>query len=514
MNLKYYLIKAHKFLVSNKVFVLLAASLYILLSISTVASHKSFDPYGLNSWLAAVVLYGLAVYTFLLPVFAYKKIKNDILDKKSVVQLIFKNTGRILKATLVLFTYFALYVGVLYLVFDVLLHVNFVQDALAETKDNHGFGFYPANAIFWVITTIFVVPFYFFSIFYFIEKQGVWLSLKRSVQSVFRHDAFFVPLLMIYGFYIFVCALFLPEGNYYFLFLKGILDAYLETLIIVAVLLLYKNHYEVEEAIKSVTIEQMSKGARWSLVGAFIVLAEIVLFLILAYLSAFFSWSDDATGVGVIIYLPIALSVPVLSILFFRKRSKAVIGSFLTGTVVLLIGVFVGFGLLPEEQSQQQTVTTTHTKLTSENLLKAINNKRKENNFKPLAYDPSTCSLAKSRVNEIVEKGVGLYGNSASFQRAIDRMFREDTSIDAQKSPDWYNEYLTYEETVEDSIRIWESGDAKLLFNDKQYQYGCVAVKDGFAIIIVSFYYSSELQTKPEDINTPLDYEEINTTLL
>lgn len=160
------------------------------------------------------------------------------------------------------------------------------------------------------------------------------------------------------------------------------------------------------------------------------------------------------------------------------------------GVMGLVIGGLSLLAITPKEEESVPTMSVGS--FSNTELFSAINKEREGNKVNKLVNEESSCAIAKARVHEINEKGIGIFGQAASFQRTIDKVFKEDSSLIAD-SPNWYVELVTYQETVTDAIDTWSQGEAKALFTDSRYKVGCVAEENGFAIVILG----SNEQTAP-----------------
>ena len=141
-----------------------------------------------------------------------------------------------------------------------------------------------------------------------------------------------------------------------------------------------------------------------------------------------------------------------------------------------------------------QKVAPTSSALNEDDLLKAINTERRKNNIGTLVTDESSCKIAELRAHDVAND-INVFGSSASFQRAIDTAFEENPSLDVESTPDFYNELLTYEASIEDAITDWKTSEASMLFTDSDLAVGCVAFKDGYGIVIVGSYSDEQVPT-------------------
>ena len=99
------------------------------------------------------------------------------------------------------------------------------------------------------------------------------------------------------------------------------------------------------------------------------------------------------------------------------------------------------------------------------------------------------------------DKGINIFGQSASFQRTTDRVLKENSSL-VPNSPDWYQEYLTYEETTEEALMKWESEESELLTSTKS-EVGCVAEFEGFAVVVTGYWNE---KSDDKDTSEPATY--------
>jgi hypothetical protein len=184
--------------------------------------------------------------------------------------------------------------------------------------------------------------------------------------------------------------------------------------------------------------------------------------------------------------------------------------------ILLLLLITSGYGLLlfapggtlsKEEIAGEFATPTPAVRLSEKALFDAINDQRKAYGFFLLKHEESTCAIAKARVSEVYEQGVAIFNNSASFQRTIDKVIREDDSIDLNTLPDSYREYITYAASVEDAMQEWITGDQSLFLN-AEYKYGCVAEKDGYAVIMVGY---DEYRHEQDEPDTETETDAIDT---
>lgn len=271
--------------------------------------------------------------------------------------------------------------------------------------------------------------------------------------------------------------------------------------------LLYTNimlargkHARIEKVkrIKDKNEIKISKKKFWISTSIYTVFSQ--LFLFLGIVSIFMVVPESETIIGVLA-LTYLLTAIVAAILPFMLRKKNV---FVKRILLLPIISFILFLAIlpilvlsvPEENNSVQNEGITL--LSKKELFDAINAKRKENGVGELGYDESTCALAIRRVNDINEKGIAMYGNPASFQRAIDSVFEENPTINWEESPDSYQEFLTYQETVQDAIEEWEEYDARILLSADNYKFGCVAEKNGYGVVIVGIMSNEKTDDQTE----------------
>lgn len=261
MNIKVavdYLIKAHNFLIENKLFYLYGLLIYLTLSIPTVFISNSFDPYGMMSLLGLVLGYFWVGYAVLLPVFIYKKTNDEKIGIPQVTKIILSNIKKIIIFSFLVVCILGLLVLLLYLFFDVFLQIKVVEQVFADTTKSHGFGFYPLKASFWALGEFIFAPLFFLPIAYVLEDWSLWASVKRSTDLAIKHRSFLFPIVALYAIYYFVCYLFIPDGNYYILPFRGIVESYFGVLIMTTVFFFYKDHYKITPHVKIANMEEQT----------------------------------------------------------------------------------------------------------------------------------------------------------------------------------------------------------------------------------------------------------------
>lgn len=511
LQIKNYLLKANKFLWENKIFYVYAfvASFFTYL----FSIHYPFDPDGLLIFIGILPSYLLFGFFVLLPIFLKQEQENKKLTILQIIKGIVKNTNSLIKLTLLAILFYLPIIFAFYLFFDLFLEIKIVEQAFIDTAKNHGFVFYPLGAIFWAVATFISAPFYFIQMIYFFEKKKIFFAFKKGFILSLKHLNLLIPLAIFESLYYALTVLFIPTGNYFFVPIHAFTDTLLYLMIFTIIFLFYKDNYQIDTVTKAsleAGTKKQNKVVRWIGVISFIILSQLSLLLFFVYIYSFLP-TGTINNISPFVYILIALNALVLPlILKLSVRPVKVILSFLLISLIAFVSSIPLAASIPDKTQTEQTINT-QTELSSKNLLEAINKKREENHVKPLEYEESTCALAKVVVTDVVDEGTNAFYSSAAFNRQIDRMFQENPSIDRDLAPEWYSEFLTYEVTVEESITVWKN-DMPALFENKDYQYGCVAVKDGFGIVVVSGFYNSQKQQK-EDINTPLDYKTSATLL-
>lgn len=246
----------------------------------------------------------------------------------------------------------------------------------------------------------------------------------------------------------------------------------------------FRSAPKESKAVKKKKEVKKNNLARWGLFSGFLLFTEAAAFFLYGVILNYASLPDETF----LVYLLIALIIPVVAIVFklYRVSTNKLRISLLCA-VLTFMGI-MGLVITSPSQVQDPNVNVTKSELSEKELFESINTKRKQNGVKPLGYDKSTCALAKARVEEVNEKGIDIFGNSPSFQRTIDKIFQEDNSVNPDMSPDFYQEFLTYQETAEDAVDEWSQYETNVLFIDNEYQVGCIAEKDGFAVVVVGSF--------------------------
>jgi len=286
--------------------------------------------------------------------------------------------------------------------------------------------------------------------------------------------------------YQFIYSLFIPEGNY-IIFLGNVLASYLDVVILLYLFFFYKDQYGKNESIKAAQAKSKKqvKLEYWGRFVAYVLFIELNIFLAYIFLISLLKLEESASTMTAFGYVAVAVATPFLIYLFqLTRRSLRINLLSIKLSIIVFIGIVLSFSPLPSQPEQKQGKVVTEV-FSGQDLVRVINEKRKENKLEELISEPSACSIAKVRVNDIVENGVINFGQSASFQRSIDKAFLDDKSLDFDKAPGWYSEYITYQANLIEVVNGWNNDGAKDMFTNKRYRYACAAVKDGYGIVIL-----------------------------
>lgn len=187
-------------------------------------------------------------------------------------------------------------------------------------------------------------------------------------------------------------------------------------------------------------------------------------------------------------------------------------------TVGVLVMLYTNYGIDKNGKDKffttfiskdKTTSSITQEELTGDKLLKAVNVRRKENNLSELRPNIWVCEVAKIRLDDIHNQGVGTFTNTAALQRAMDKVTKKLESnqlLQKDIEPEFFIEVYTYQATVKDAIETWASYPENDFLTSKKHEYGCAAVGSGYGVLITGYgdmaKARKEYQRKSTDDNS------------
>ncbi|SRR6266568_145439 len=249
-----------------------------------------------------------------------------------------------------------------------------------------------------------------------------------------------------------------------------------------------------KDSIKNKDNVLQNQNFQWGRFISVALLAEINVIAIYLLLIGYKVIADSQIAYSNYAAVSIAVALPfVIYILKLHQRQLKVNLLSLKFAGILVICLFFAFAFEPQQPQQKQQEIVAVEPFSSDDLMNAVNKKRKENKVNLLQVDESTCMLAKVRVDQFSQYGASIYGNKASLDRAYDRAFNSYKG----NTLDWYYDYLTYESTIEDTIKKWSGTSDKSIFKNKKFKYGCAAVENGYGVVVVGYNEPTPTPAKP-----------------
>ncbi len=490
-----YLIKTHVFLTKNRILYLYSLLIALISTLPSFFYSISFDPYeALSSVFMFLGGYLILGYYFLLPLMLTTKRDRKKITFGVITKTIIKHSWPVLKLGFLVLTLSLVFLILFSVFLKIFMNINVYEHAFADTKINHGFGFYPIKAGFFAIIEFIGGFIFFLPIIYFLEKINLWSSLKRSIYLYFKNFYFLLPFLFLYAIYYFVSILFIPDGNFYATFLLAPVTAYLDVLICIVVFFFYKDHYKIAPNIFASSVKSKeivtkpTKFAYWRRFALVVLFAELNLFFGYVVLMTYFASNRIFSDISPIIFIVFASILPFLIyVLKLDSRSFKINLLSIKFAILILIGILLTVSM--SSSSTQPVIEEKKQKFTGDELLNAINAKREEYGVGRLNKNEWACFAAEIELEENIKLGNGQFTAQESINDAIAKTkdrYRKTASTNSYALPNFLFEYVTYGHSIEATIDEWNNGGSKLLFLDKKYTHGCAVTKDGYGVVITA----------------------------
>lgn len=511
-QIKNTLTKTYKYFAEQKTLFLTYLSISFINYLLTAFMYTLHEPYNMvANILVPISIYALIGYIITLPAIIYNKTQSVSIMK--LLGLIKSNTNKIFKIIIFIFAFFIPLIIIYYFISKQILNTDIFSSDYTNPAPIGEFGFFPVNATIYAITELIFGFLFILPAIYMLNRTSLATSLKRSVIIYIKNLGFFIPVVSLYAIFLFFTKLFVPDNNYYAYLILSPIDAAINMAIYTTCLFFYIAKYG--KSIKETTgiqnapeIKKSSKFIFWFVVLILIGFLEIVL-LLTTVIIAYYMNLNFEEPVTAFSYLISAIILPIITIILALKinSTQRLIIPLSISLILLLVTAYN----TPEyniQDNQANIDTNVMTKITSKELMSAINKERSKNNVNQIVYDDSVCAIAKVRIDDVLEKGTAVISDKASFQRALDKARMEFKSANWDQAPDWLVEYVSYQENTQDAIKKWHEEENTSIFTEDKYKSGCITVKEGFSLLIVGYNNPPVLNEKKYDINSPIDFEE------
>ncbi len=232
-------------------------------------------------------------------------------------------------------------------------------------------------------------------------------------------------------------------------------------------------------------------------IGLFALLLLVDIALFADNLSRYLHWTTKSSS-GITLYRSmtyvvdqiLAFSLLIIPILSNALKSVKVpiikiIASFLVVLVIFICLVIWNVKLDSKELANKQS-----NKYTSEELLNAFNSERSNYLAQALKHNPALCKISDIRINELLS-GSESFDNPEELRKAYYQAKDEEDESGKATKENHINDTvfeLVTDTNVEESIKLWsEDITASYVFSDDKFEYGCVSIKNGRAILIVGY---------------------------